>query len=210
MAPELKPKLNEVNIWEIFWQLKTREDYFALNRQVRSDYAQLEKLCNGDVDAIMRLRTYGESKMAWGILRGLQFGSQLGNKVENTIAAAITKHASVRRLLVKEPVVSTLKHASMATLLAMKPVVSTTLEVCQALDKVNEPLPWLKLSRKSRFWVDHAKTSTVKMAITLARKAALQSALDEEFIQLIKAIGDVGSLFERFQSTKRAVAKRRK
>jgi hypothetical protein len=206
----MAPELNEVNIWEIFWQLKTRKDYLALNRQVRSDYARLERLCNGDVDAIMRLRTYGESKMAWGILRGLQFGSRLGSKSEGTIADSITRHASVRRLLVKEPLVSTLKHASMATLLAMEPTVSTTLEVCQALDKVNAPLPWLRLSRKSRFWVDHAKTSTVKMAITLARKAALQSALDEEFIKVIKAIGDAGSVFDRYQFVERAVAKRRK
>lgn len=184
-------ELEDVDVWRIVWGCKTKKEFFNLFQQARSNFAHIEKLCNGDVDSLMRLRMYGARMMALGIIRGLQFGSQIGSKVEGTIAASISGHASVARLLVEEPKAS-------------------SLDVCRALDKVNEPLPWLKLSRVSRFWEDHAKTSTVKMAITLARKAALQSAADEEFIALIRGIGDEGTVFERFQFTKRAVAKHRK
>jgi hypothetical protein len=189
-------ELEEADLWKVLKSVKTEDDYWSLFHKARSFDHQIDKFCNGNVQAMNRLRAYAANMYALGAVRGVQFGSILGKRVENTIAASLTRHASVRRLLTAEPKVS-------------------TPEVCKALDKVNEPLPWPKLSRKSRFWVDHAKTSTVKMAITLARREARQTDTDEQFTELIRAVGGGvsgggGPVFDQFEFVKRAVGKRRK
>lgn len=184
-------ELEEADLWKVLKSVKTEDDYWSLWEKARTFDHQIEEFCNGDVHAINRLRAHAARMHALGAIRGLQFGTKLGSRVENTIAASLTRHAPVRRLLLAEPKAS-------------------TLDVCKAMDKVNAPLPWPKLSRKSRFWVDHATTSTVKMAITLARKEALQTDTDERFIALIKGVSEWGSVFGQIEFVKRAVAKRRK
>lgn len=184
-------ELEEVDLWKVLKSVKTEDDYWSLFHKARAFDHEIKKFCNGDVQAINRLRAHQARMYALGAVRGLQFGSKIGSRVENTIAASLTRHAPVRRLLLAEPKAS-------------------TLDVCKAIDKVNEPLPWIKLSKQSRFWIDHAKTSTVKMAITLARKEALQIDTDERFIALIRGVSEGGSVFDQFEFVKRAVAKRRK
>ena len=102
-----------------------------------------------------------------------------------------------------------LKYPSVTRLLLREKPKASTLEVCRALEVANEPLPWPQLRKKNRLWTAWSKNSTVKMAISHARKDAVQTSFDEKFIALLKGIGDEGTVFDRFQVKKRALAKRR-
>ena len=145
LAPATSPLLRLGRGWVLrSWKMwmygqssggaKPRRSFSTLFAQARSNFAHIEKLWTvRRPHSSCILRDAPARMMALGIILGLQFGSQIGSKVEGTIAASISGHASVARLLVEEPRAS-------------------SLDVCRALDKVNEPLPWLKLSRVSRFW----------------------------------------------------------
>jgi hypothetical protein len=119
------------------------------------------------------LREYGALCLGLGLLHGMQFGRNLDKKSKG-IVDSILKHAAVKRLLVKEPKV-------------------TTLKICCALDKATEPLPkrvaWMELWKKDRCWSRWAAQPLVKMAIRDARKAALQ---EENYYRLRAALDDVG------------------
>ena len=113
---------------------------------------------------------------------------QLGRELErergndkSIIIPTILKHSSVRRLLLKHPK-------------------ATTLEVCRALDDEIEELPWPKL-RKYITWEAVSKRPIVKMAISDARKAAIQEVLFSEFLAVAKGVGD-GDIINQFRLKK--------
>ncbi len=176
----------EIELWSFVRECKSREDFRKLYLRARTNYFRLERLLNEQPRAITSLRRYGAIMMAIGIIRGAQFGTSIGREYGGTIADSMLRHSSVAKLLTQNPK-------------------ATTKEVCRALDAVNEPLPWPKLKRESRFWIEWAADSTVKMAISNARKAALQKLSDEEWISIIKGVGDEGSIFSKFQIRKRKI-----
>lgn len=127
---------------------------------------------------------------ALGAIRGMQFGRRLERESnEGTIAnSTFLKHASVVKFLVKQPKTS-------------------TLDICHALDKLNVRMPWRELKRENRTWAENMKNPLVKMAITNARKAALQAAAYREFVTMLDEIGEESSIFYKFQIKKRGLKK---
>jgi hypothetical protein len=176
----------EVELWPLVMGCKSRKDMRRLWRQAKTNYFGLEKFLTEQPQAITSLRQYGATMMAIGIVRGAQFGLSLGREYGGATADSMVKHSSVAKLLTQSPK-------------------ATTIEVCRALDRANEPLPWPDLKRKSRFWSEWATNTTVKMAISNARKAALQKQSDEEWLSIIKGVGDLGSIFSKFQMRKRRI-----
>lgn len=176
----------EVELWPFVRECKSQEDFRKLYLRAKTNYFRLERLLNEQPRAVTSLRRYGATMMAIGIIRGAQFGASIGREYGGTIADLMLKHSSVAKLLTQTPK-------------------ATTKEVCRALDIVNEPLPWPELRRESRFWIEWATDSTVKMAISNARKAALQRLSDEEWFSIIKGVGDEGTIFSKFQIRKRKI-----
>ena len=122
---------------------------------------------------------YATALYALGFVRGMQQGWRLDTKHAETKGTTILKHASVRRLLLRQPK-------------------ATTLEVCKALDKVIG-MPWPELRKKYGTWEAAFKQPLVKVAITDARKAAIQEAIFSEFLVVAKAVGDKGSILNKFR-----------
>ena len=122
--------------------------------------------------------------MAWGIVRGTQRGYQLGKpQPEATVVNAILKSATMVKLLLKTPKVS-------------------TREICNALEERGIPLPWDDLRDKGEAWGTSATEPKVKMAISHARLTAKQVASDERWLHLTNNAGD-GGLFDKFRLKQR-------
>jgi hypothetical protein len=207
----LTEELHEVDLWEVLWSCKTRKGLAQIWRESKINFDALEKLCKGNVADRMRLRALVAQAMALGQLRGMQYGTQIGVRSGGTIAESMVKYPSVTRLLLKgfEEYIPPYRNGTPEEPKENSHEKASTLEICRALDVVNEPLPWPDLRKENRLWANWTKNPTVKMAITHARKDALQSAIDEKFIALLREVGDEGTIFGRFQVKQRGVAKRR-
>jgi hypothetical protein len=176
----------EVELWPLVMGCKSPKDFRRLFKEAKANYDALVKLLNEQPQSVTVLHHFGARMNAIGIIRGAQFGTSISRDYGGTIADSMLKHSSVAKLLTQTPK-------------------ATTKEVCRALDRVNEPLPWPELRREDRFWNRWATNSTVKMAISNARKAALQRLSDEEWLSVIKGVGDEGSIFSKFQIRKRKI-----
>src|SRR3974390_1170376 len=97
----MSEELHEVDLWKIVWGCTSRKELKRLWDGLRSDFEKLEKLCNGDVPSIMRLRGFAARAIAIGTIRGLQHGTQLGVRSGGTIAESMLKYPSVTRLLLR-------------------------------------------------------------------------------------------------------------
>jgi hypothetical protein len=184
------------NVWELVSRCKTRAGYISLAKHAGFRFRQIKRLVAQSIahhhtldgkpvsnDTI--LGEYAASVYAFAFVRGMQLGREIERERGNDtsiIIPTILKHSSVRRLLLRHPK-------------------ATTLEVCRALDDEIEELPWPKL-RKYITWEAVSKRPIVKMAITDARKAAIQEVLFSEFLAVAKGAGDEGSIVKQFRLKK--------
>lgn len=178
--------IEQADLWNIIRNCKTNREFQMLFHRNTSHYEALKNGWCTDDAGLHRLMKFSAGMFAVGAIRGMQFGRRLERESnERTLAnSTFFKHASVVKLLVKEPK-------------------SSTLSICRALDSSDVRLPWRELKRENRTWVENAKNPLVKVAITNARKAALQAAAYAEFVAMLDAIGDEGSIFTKFQFKKR-------
>lgn len=200
-------------LWDIIRSCKTREDFLNMQFEAKRDESALLKVgytdffhrldektdesAEDDNRSFMQLRMhldYLKARMfAFGCIRGMQMGTLLGRGSKGSLTTSpLLQYPSVVRLLLRKPLAS-------------------SSDVCDALDKVQAELPWLKLKSKNPFWKPHAKNPTVKAAISNARKDAQQAAIDDWLLALVKGIGGAGSIFDDddFKVKERAVGKRR-
>lgn len=194
---------------DIIVACKSREEFLDLQYAAKNNESALLKACygaffyrlsnesavNDDNNSFGQLRghlDYLKARMfAFGFIRGLQQGTVLGTRPKGEVTASIVRHPSVVKLLLREPKVS-------------------TKVICRELDVVGEQLWWPRLEKKNRLWAGHDRESTVKMAISHARKEAKQQDIDNRLLALIRAVGDTGSAMdERLNPKRRAMGKRR-
>ena len=184
-----EPDNPNVDVWNLVGRCKSRAGYRRLYLHVKVRYDQLKTVAHS-ADSRPRfharaetiLSEYGAAMYALGFVRGMQLGRELDSKTEGGTVGPILKHAPIRRLLLSQPKAS-------------------TLEVCRELDKV-EGMPWPELRKRYGGWEAASKQPLVKMAITNARKAAVQAAKFDEFLTVAKAVGDEGSILNQFRQKK--------
>jgi hypothetical protein len=172
-----------VNIWALVGHCKSHSTYVRLWKHAYARRTKLLKSVTDDNGLLQAcLNEYTTALYAIGFVVGMQQGYRLnGNTMGETrgTGGLILKHAAVRRLLLRQPK-------------------ATTLEVCKALDKA-VGMPWPKLRKKYGTWEAAVKEPLVKVAITDARKAAIQEAIFSEFLAVAKGVGDGGSILNKFR-----------
>lgn len=126
-----------------------------------------------DSIATNTLREYAVWCLAIGMMQGLTVGRTLDAKVGGGIALLL-KHASVRKLLVKEPK-------------------ATNLAICKALDKV-ERMPWPKLNKHHGTWEKAAGEQSVRTLISQSRRAAQASTNYEHLLLGLQKVNNVTGL----------------
>lgn len=190
-------KLDEnplTNIWELVSRCKTHAGYIRVIKQAKARQILLMSFIAQALDGrtprattASAERTHAEelaAMFALGFVRGLQQGRILDSKSEGTVGP-ILKHAAVRRLLLRQPKAS-------------------SLEICRALDDAEEKMPkgWRFRNECGGVWERAAKQPLVRMAITSARKAAIEEAICSEFRAVAKGVGDKGSILNKFRLKK--------
>jgi hypothetical protein len=171
-----------VNIWALVGRCKSRSTYNRLWKHAYARHAKLKSVTDDNGLLQASLAEYATALYALGFVRGMQQGYRLdGNTVGETkgTVGLILKHAAVRRLLLMQPKAS-------------------TFGICKALDKA-VGMPWPELRKKYGTWEEAVKEPLVKVAITDARKAAIQEAIFSEFLAVAKAVGDGGSILNKFR-----------
>ena len=126
-----------------------------------------------DSIATNTLREYAVWCLTIGIMQGMKVGMELDTKTGGSIALLL-KHASVRKLLVKEP-----KAANLA--------------ICKALDKV-ERMPWPKLNKQYGTWEKAAGEQSVRTLISQSRRAAQANTNYEQLVSVLKTVKDATGL----------------
>ncbi len=182
--------IEQADLWNIIQKCKTNRDFQTLFHRNTGYYEALKRCLQNEDAGLETLMKFSAGMFALGAIRGMQFGRRLERESnEGTIAnSTFVKHASVLKLLIKEPKAS-------------------TLDICHALDKLGVRLPWRELKRENRTWAENVKNPLVKVAITNARKAAMQAAAYSAFVTMLDQIGDDGSIFTRFQLKQRDLKK---
>jgi hypothetical protein len=182
-----------LNLIEVIRRCTTREEFSNLWSRASFRHYRLEKIVakspvtfrNRDgqtTPAETILSEFATEMLAIGFIRGMQLGRELDTKTEGTLGP-ILKHSAVRRLLIRP-----------------KPK-ATALEICRALDKV-QGMPWPNLRKRYGTWEAAVKHHLVKVAITDARKAAIQENVFSEFLAVVKGVGDDGSILNQFRLKK--------
>jgi hypothetical protein len=190
-------KLDEnplTNIWELVSRCKTHAGYIRLFKQAKARQIMLMSFIVQALDGHPPHATTASAERihaeelaaiyAIGFVNGLQQGRRLDSKSEGTVGP-ILKHAAVRRLLLRQPKAS-------------------ALEVCMALDKVEEKMPkgWKFRTECGGVWERAVKQPLVRVAITNARKAAIEEAICSEFLAVAKGVGEKGSILNKFRPKK--------
>lgn len=181
--------IEQADLWGIIRSCKTNRDFQMLFYSNTAKYETLKRYCAHDLD---RLRKFSAGMFALGAIRGMQFGRHLDSITSSTVVQVFLKHASIRTLLLKTPR-------------------SSAIEICRALDKLDQPMPgggaWRDLKRKNSLWSECTKNPLVKVAITNARKAAMQAAEYEEMLAVVDGVGEAGSVFSRFNYVRNGLRK---
>ena len=127
------------------------------------------------INEISDAAAFGTNMVALGFIRGMQLGRELDAKTRGNVGLLL-KHEAVRKLLLQsEPK-------------------APNLAICQALDKVEEGLPWTTLRKQFRSWERVVSHQSVRTLITHARRVALQDATFQEFLSVATGVGDAGSI----------------
>ncbi|MGA7830654.1 MAG: hypothetical protein WCA21_06830 [Terracidiphilus sp.] len=182
-----------VNLWELVSRCKTRAGYIRLWKHARFRHSQLERLtaqsvahCHTldgrPVSADTILSEVVAAMYAIGFVRGMQLGRELERDRETGgTVGLLLKHAPVRHALLHQPE-------------------KTTEEICEVLDNYDVELPG-KL-RGQGTWGRFQRKPLVKVAISNARKAAIQEAMFAEFMAVAKGVGHEGSIVNQFRLKK--------
>ena len=160
-------ELKEVDTLELMWRCEEPGGIAKLRRESKPYHARLVALCKGQLGNLMALRDFTARIVAFSFVRGARFGYELKDRqLVSTVVREILKSVAVRKLLMKTPRVS-------------------TLEICSALDDRGIRLPWPELRKQGECWATCATKSKVKMAISHARKAAIDLTEDERWLRVV-------------------------
>jgi hypothetical protein len=190
--PDLE--LTASDLSDLFLRLANPDDLKDMKRGISQRYLELLTRCAPEERSA--IRSLVSTLVVFGAMRGLQWGDALSRRHRRRKQKENGKEWSL------------LRHGSIVALLRKSPSVSTT-EICKALDKRGERLPWGTLPRKERngrmtqnpFWVPNARHQYVKSLITRARNKIAQ--IDEDSIYLKAFDKNRGEFKEHVKAVKK-------
>ncbi len=168
--------LNGSQLLETFWKLESNvEGTKKLSREIKEEYFSLLQSCTPE--QVQKLRHLVSKIVVLAGVRGLQWADALWRRDSREKGDGnewcLLKHPSIQDLLRKTPPAS-------------------TQEICKALDRRGEPMPWKMLPPQSqnrmpddRLWESNRNHQYVKSLITRAKNKLSQMDEDRKYVKLL-------------------------